>query len=86
MEIIDRYKDLDIPGYVNDWAYELHKDFINTLYYPSIYIFPLTAEGEELMDLFFREDIISYKYGAYTLTNKCPIDGEIYNIVIENND
>ena len=38
------------------------------------------------MELFFKEDIISYRYGAYTLTNKCEIDNEIYNIVIENND
>jgi hypothetical protein len=55
------------------------------LYYPNIYIFPLTPEGEELMELFFKE-IISCRYGTYTFTNTCDIDGEIYNIVIENND
>ena len=49
------------------------------------YIFPLTPEGEELMELFFKE-IISCRYGTYTFTNTCDIDGEIYNIVIENND
>ena len=45
--LINRYKELDIPSYVNSWAYELHKDFMNTLYYANLYIFPLTPEGEE---------------------------------------
>jgi len=83
--LYNRYRELDIPNSVFDWAWKLYDDLINTLYYPNIYIFPLTPEGEELMELFFKE-IISCRYGTYTFTNTCDIDGEIYNIVIENND
>jgi len=84
--LFDRYRNLDVPKEVNSWAWEYHKDFIDSLYYPNVYVFPLTPEGEELMSLFFTEGIISYRYGAYTMTNICELDREIYNIVIENND
>jgi hypothetical protein len=82
----DRYRALDIPKNVFDWAWKYHEDFINTLYYPNVYVFPITPDGEELMELFFKEGIISYRYGAYIETNICEIDREIYNVVIENND
>lgn len=84
--LYNQYNGLGISRNIFDWVWEYHKDFINTLYYPSVYIFPLTPEGEVLMDLFFKEGIISYRYGAYIETSVCDIDGEIYNIVIENND
>lgn len=85
-KLFDRYRALGNTKALYDWAWEYHEDFINTLYYPNIYIFPITPEGEELMDLFFKSGIISYRYGAYVNTNICEVDHEIYNVVIENND
>jgi hypothetical protein len=84
--LYDRYRSLDVQKNIFDWAWKYHEDFINTLYHPNVYVFPLTPEGEELMNLFFKEEIISYRYGAYTMTNFCEVDHEVYNVVIENND
>ena len=52
--LYNRYRELDTPNSVFDWAWKLYDDLINTLYYPNIYVFPLTPEGEELMQLFFK--------------------------------
>lgn len=86
LNLLDRYQRLDVPKGIYDWAYEYHKDFLDTLYHPNVYIFPLTEEGEDLMGEYFKNDLISHRYGSYVLTDISPIDGEYYNVVIENND
>ena len=92
IDIFDRIKQLDLPTGIYKYCHEYLKDQLDSLYYPDIYIFPLTPEGEDIYDYISTYQIENGKciwysifaYGAYA--HNVEYEGEIYNVVLVNND
>ena len=92
MDIFARLKQLDLPTNIAGHCFKVFEDELNCLYYPSVYIFPLTPEGEELYDYITHYHFENgkmvwesvYRYGAHAYNME--FEGEIYNVVLVNND
>jgi len=91
-DIFDRIKQLDLPQGIYKYCDDLLSEQMSNLYYPSMYIFPLTPEGEDLYDYISTYQIENgecvwysiFAYGAYAYN--VEYEGEIYNVVLVNND
>lgn len=76
------YKD-QIPNEVYELAFKENECFLLDLYYPNLYVLPITPEGEvELIRMYNEEDI--YRYGAYESTLK--FNDDLFTVLIVNND
>lgn len=92
IDVFDCIKEFDLPTGIYIYCREFLKYELDSLCYPDIYIFPLTPEGEEIYNYisqyhFENGKCIWYSifaYGAYP--HNVEYEGEIYNVVLVNND
>ena len=93
MNVSERIKELELPVGIYKFCENLFKNELNNLYYPDMYILPLTPEGEEILEYISdyqyndKGQLIwdsIYRYGAYTINVK--YEGDIFNVILVNND
>lgn len=81
--IFEPMRNLEIDKDVFAYFYDYFKYELDNLYYPDLYILPLTVDGEVIL-----ENLRTYyyidRYGSYCYTKKYK--GEYYNIILVNND
>lgn len=93
MNVSERIKELELPVGIYEYCSDLLKNELDNLYYPNMYILPLTPDGEEIFDYISdyqyndNGELIwdsIFRYGAYPRNVK--YQGEIFNVILVNND
>jgi hypothetical protein len=93
MNVSERIKNLELPIGIYKYCQDLFKNKLDNLYYPDMYILPLTPEGEEILEYisdYHHDDKGQmvwdsiYRYGAHTVNVK--YQDETYNVILVNND
>lgn len=78
----ETYED-QLPIGIYKWANEHFKHGLDNLYYPDLYILPISIEGQIELERLYSEYHIG-RYGAYECN--FTYEGELYLAVLVNND
>ena len=93
MKVAERIKDLELPIGIYKYCENLLKNELDNLYYPDMYILPLTPDGEEILEYIsdYQYDDKGqlvwdsiYRYGAHTIN--VMYEGDVFNVILVNND
>ena len=83
MDVSQKIKELDLPDGIIKFSYNMFEENLNDLYYPDLYVLPLTQEGEIIREYLYNDELIG-RYGAYEHT--IEFENELYNVILVNND
>jgi hypothetical protein len=72
-----------LPIGIKEYAMRRYKEEMDCLNYPSLYVLPLSVEGEVELERLYNEEQIGH-YGAYE--KNFEYDNETFLAVIVNND